>query len=72
MSLVFQQKPVATIKGKATNSQDTYTINGVTTASTTPANAAAQINKILGCVGKSIAGDENMTRVSTEEVVDNE
>lgn len=72
MALVFQQKPVATIKGKATNSQDVYTINGVTTASTTLANAAAQINKILGCVGRSIAADENMTRALTEGAVDNE
>ncbi len=72
MSLIFQTKPVATIKGRATNSTDTVTINGVTTASTTPANAAAQINKILGIAGKSIAGDEYMTRVQTEEVVDDE
>lgn len=72
MSLVFQQKPVATIKGKSTTSTETFTINGVTTATTTPANAAAQINKILDVAGKAIAGDEYMTRVSTEEVVDDE
>lgn len=72
MSLVFQQKPVAVITGKSTTSTNTYTVKGVTTAAITPANAATQINKVFGLVGKAIAGDEYMTRTSVEEVVDNE
>lgn len=72
MALIFQNKPVATIKAKSATGQTMYTINGVTQASTTPANAAVQINKILDIAGFAVAADENMTRTITEEVVDNE
>ena len=72
MALIFQSTPVATIKGKSTTSTDTYTIRGVTAGVTTVANAATQINKILDIGGKAIAGDENMTRSITEEVIDDE
>lgn len=72
MAFVFNQKPVATIKARSATSSDTYTINGVTTANTTPANAATQINKLLAVGDQAIAGDEYMSRVYVEEVVDNE
>lgn len=70
MSLVFDTKPVAVIKGKSADSTTNYTVPGVTTASTTPANAATQINKIFGIVGKAIAADENMTRTTVEEAIE--
>ena len=70
MALVFEQKQVATIKGKSTDSTDTYTIPGVTNGTTTVENAATQINKILGIVGRQIAADEYMTRTTIEEAVD--
>lgn len=72
MALIFQNKPVATIKAKSATGQTMYTINGVTQASTTPANAAVQINKILDIAGFAVAADEYMTRTITEEVVDDE
>lgn len=72
MAFVFNQKPVATIKARSATSTDSYTINGVTTAATTPVNAAEQINKILDIGGQEIAADTHMSRVYTEEVVNNE
>lgn len=72
MAFVFNSKPVATIKAKDATSTDMYTIYGCTTATTTPVNAATQINKILDIGGLEIAADEYMSRTITEEVVDNE
>lgn len=72
MALAFNFKPVATLKAQSATSTDMFTFAGVTTANTTPANAAAQVNKILAVVGKSVVADEKMTRTSTEEAVDNE
>lgn len=72
MALNFQSISVATIKGRATNSTDTYTVKGVTSGATTVANAATQINKILDIGGLSIAADENMTRTIEQEAVDDE
>lgn len=72
MALVFDTKPVASIKAKDATSTNMYTIPGVTTASTTPANAATQINKLLAVGGKAIVADSNMKRVITEEAIDNE
>lgn len=68
--MIFQTKPVATIKAKTVGSTETTTINGVTTGNTTPENAASQINKVLNIVGKEI-GTSGMIRVQTEEAVDN-
>lgn len=72
MALIFQSTPVATIKGKSTTSTDTYTIPGVTAGTTTIANAATQINKILDIGGKEIAADDNMTRSILQEATDDE
>lgn len=69
MAYVFNTKPVATIKAKVTGSTDSVSIPGVTTANTTPANAAAQINKILDLAGKAVTA-AGMTRTQTEEAVD--
>lgn len=69
MALAFNNKPVATIKAKAADGTEIITISGVTTAATTPENAATQINKILDIGGRAIVADENMTRIRTEEAV---
>lgn len=71
MALEFQSIAVATIKGTATNSEKTYTIKGVTANATTVANAATQINKILGIGNLAIAADETMTRTIEQEAVEN-
>lgn len=71
MALTFNTKPVATIKARSTEGNYIST-PGVTTASITPAQAAAQINKILALGGKTIVADGNMTRSQFEEVIDDE
>lgn len=70
MAYVFETKPVATIKAKTVGDSTVINVPGVTTASTTPTNAAAQINKILAVAGKEI-GVSGMTRTQVEEAVDN-
>lgn len=69
MALVFDTKPVATLRGKST-SGDNITLAGVTTASITPANAAAQANKILAIGSQNILADTNMSRTQVEGAVD--
>lgn len=71
MALGFNTKPVASLKAKQFDSTDMHTFNGVTTANITPENAAIQINKLLNIGGLSIVADENMSRIITEEVVNN-
>lgn len=66
MSLVFQTKPTATLKGKSSTGES-ISVTGITTASITPARAAEQANKLLGIGEKNIVADKNMTRVQTEE-----
>lgn len=68
--MIFSTKPVATITAKTVGSTEKTVINGVTTANTTPENAAVQINKILSVVGKEI-GTSGMIRTQTEEAIDN-
>lgn len=71
MAFAFNFKPVATLKAKQFDSTEMHTFNGVTTANTTPENAAIQVNKLFNIGGLSIVADENMTRTIIEEVVDN-
>lgn len=70
MSFIFEEKPVATIKAKEADSQNTFTINGVTKNVTTPDAAATQINKIFGIVGKEV-GASGMTHTTIKEAVNN-
>lgn len=70
MAFTFQQKPVATIKAKEYDSQNTFTINGVTTDVTTPEAAAEQINKLYAIGGFSV-GATGMTHTTVKEAVDN-
>lgn len=72
MAFAFNFKPVATLKAKSSTSADMFTLHGVTTADTTPAIAATQVNKILSIVGKEVVGDEYMTRTIVQESVDDE
>ena len=65
----FSPQPTATIRAKTSNGEY-ISINGVTNADTTKANAVSQINKILSIVGKSITGT-NVTRIKLEIGVDN-
>ena len=72
MAYSFNFKSVATLKAKSATSTDMFTFQGVTTANTTPANAAAQVNKLLSIVDKAVVADNNMTRTIVEESVDDE
>ena len=68
--MVFQSKPVATIKARdATDSDVVHSMPGVTRGNTTLENAAAQINKILDVVGKEVSVS-GMQRVIIEEGVE--
>lgn len=69
MSLVFNIKPTATIKGKSSTGES-ITMAGITTANITPAFAAQQMNKLLDIGDKAIVADKNMTRVQTEEAIE--
>lgn len=67
--MTFNLKPTAILCAK-NNDGDFISIDGITTGETTPDNAAAQINKILGCVGKSVT-TANMSIILTKEAVNN-
>lgn len=59
------KKSTAIIWAKDTNDVF-YSVDGVTTNSTTDENAAAQLNKIFAIIGKTIVTDD-MQRIITEE-----
>ena len=68
--MTFTSKPIATIKAKnASDATDSISVPGVTTASTTPENAKAQIDKLLGVVGLAVS-TAGMTRTITEEATE--
>lgn len=62
----FINKHTATIKANLSGQSGSINVGGVTAASTTTENAAAQINKILAVVNKGVASD-GMTRSITQE-----
>jgi len=64
--MVFTDKLNAKFSGKISGTTSKITIDGATTASTTPENAKAQIDKILNIVGKAI-DTTGMTRTITQE-----
>ena len=68
--MIFQEKPTATISAKVTGSSKMLSLDGITTGSTTPENAAAQINKILNVVGSAVT-TSGMVRTRKEEAIDN-
>lgn len=67
--MVFQNKPQAKLTGKLANG-DNFSFTGVTTLTTTPENAARQINKLLNIGGKSFVADYDTERVITEEAIE--
>lgn len=71
MALVFNDKPVTTIKAKTTTGSY-LTMAGCTDAAITPAQAAEQLNKIYAIAGKAVVADKNMTRTKFEGVEDDE
>lgn len=71
MSLAFNTKPVATLKGK-TSDGSSFSVPGITTDNITPAQAAAQVNKLYSIGGKTVVADKNMSRSQVEEVVDDD
>lgn len=72
MALTFNIKPVATIRARQTDATFLSIAGCTNSNSITPAQAAAQINKILSIGGKAIVADSHMTRSQFEEVVDDE
>lgn len=71
MALTFQSKPVATITARFTDEQKSINVEGCNAAETSIDNAAAQINKLLAIVGRSVRADSNMYKIKKEEAVDN-
>lgn len=70
MAYTFNEKPIATIKAKFKDSTETLSVAG-TNPTSTPANAKAQIDKMLAIVGGQSVAVEGMTRVRIAEVIDN-
>lgn len=73
MAFTFQSKPVATLKAKMPSTNAIVQFQGVNPDETSPANAAAQINKLLTCTGNStiqVVADANMTLTQTKEAVE--
>ena len=71
MAWVFNTKQSAAVHAQLANSTTMYTVYGCTTASTTPDNAATQINKLLDVGDKAIVVNEKMYRDSKEEATEN-
>ena len=69
---MFQAKPTATITARYTDENKTVSVDGVNANEVNEDNAAAQINKLLNVVGRSVAADENMVMTIKKEVVDND
>ena len=64
--MVFADKETAKIQAYLTGLTNTITIDGVTSGATTPENAKAQIDKILGIVGRSVV-TAKMKQIITKE-----
>ena len=71
MAWVFDTKQSAVVHAQLANSTSMISIYGCTITSTTPENAATQINKLLDVGGKAIIVNDKMYRSTTEEAVEN-
>lgn len=69
MAWSFNTKPTATLKGKSSDG-DNITLPGITTGNISPAHAVEQSNIILDIFGKNLVVDNNLSRVQTEEAVE--
>lgn len=67
--MIFNFRPVASLKATRVGESALLTINGITTASITPENAAIQSNKLLALVGWQIVANSYMTRTQVEEAI---
>lgn len=69
--MVFTEKPYAKITATIDGTADPINIDGVTTDDTiTPEEAKAQIDKVLGVVGKAVK-TVGMKRIRIEEATAN-
>lgn len=66
--MVFTEKVTAKIQAQLSDNTSTITVDGVTSGATTPENAKAQIDKILGIVGRSVSTSK-MKQIITKEAV---
>ena len=66
--MVFTAKITAKIQAQLSDNTSTITVDGVTSGATTPENAKAQIDKILGIVGRSVSTSK-MKQIITKEAV---
>ena len=71
MALTFQFKPVATITGRYSDEDKAINVEGCNAAETSVDNAAAQINKLLAVVGRSVRADSFMHMTVKKEAVNN-
>lgn len=67
--MVFADKETAKIQAMLSNATNTITVDGVTSGATTPENAKAQIDKILGIVGRSVSTTK-MKQIITKEAAE--
>ena len=67
--MVFTEKETAKIQAMLSGSTSSITIDGVTSGAITPENAKAQIDKILGIVGRSVVTPK-MKQIITKEAVE--
>jgi len=65
----FTEKLTSKISAQVTGSTEKITLDGLTTAATTPENAKAQIDKIMHIVSKTIAAS-GMIRTITQEATE--
>lgn len=66
MAYVFTQELQGTLKGKATASQDNYTLKGINSTIESVNDVVSEANKILDIFGKEMAVDENVTMTITK------
>jgi len=70
MAYSFNEKPVATIKGKLADKKTMFSVAG-TNPTSTPDNAKTQIDKVFAIVGGQSVAVEGMSRVRVAEVINN-
>lgn len=65
----FQDTDTVKITATITNSNNTISINGITSSAFTPETAKIQIDKFLDIIGVSV-NTNKMKRIRTEEAVE--
>ena len=71
MALIFQAMKTATISARLSDEAKNINIDGCNAAETSVDNAAAQINKLLAVVGRSVNADSRMFMTFKKEAVNN-